>query len=148
MPTLFIDDSSSAEIILRGLRYDGITEISWEESREPGEPRGIGGGERLGETRGSHKASGSLKMLLRSWEQFRAALPKDGFGEIPFQVVANVQEGDAPMLTYTFVDVRVTKASATITGDSSDALQKEVDISMQRVVHPGGATLVKQRRTA
>lgn len=143
MPTLFVDDSSSAEVLLKGNRTQGVTEVSWEESRDPGKPKGIGKAKRLGETRGSYDSSGSFKMLLRRWEEFRATLPQNGFGEEPFTIVVNVEEDDQPMLTWEFRECRITSPKVTITGDSTDALMAEVDISIDQVIHPGGGTLVR-----
>ena len=142
MPTLLIDDSSNAEVLLKGKRYQGLTEISWEESREPGEPRGVGSSKRLGETAGGYKASGSFKMLVRDYVEFRKSLPNNGYGLEPFNIVANINNDDG-MLTYKLNDCRITSPKLTITGDSSDALTKEIDISIDVVIDPNGGTLVK-----
>lgn len=128
-------DYSSCTITINGIPYQGVTEISYSDSLEPGELRGTGAYMR-GRTRGEYKAEGSFTMGKKDFEPVKLALKRSlsgGFAETAFLITVVYQEtGDSDVITDLIEGCRIIKQENSH-GGNSDALVTKIDLSVYRI---------------
>lgn len=128
-------DFSSITITVDNIPYQGITEIAYSDSLEPGELRGTGPYMR-GRTRGEYKAEASFSIGKKDFEPLKSALrisPSGGYGERAFLITVVYRETfDADVITDLIEGCRVTKQENSH-GGNSDALITKIDLNVFRV---------------
>lgn len=128
-------DFSSITITLNGIPYQGINEISYSDSLEPGMLDGTGAYMR-GRTRGKYKAECSFTIGKKDFEPLKLALrktPSGGYGETPFLITVVYKEIDeVDVITDRIEGCRITKQENQHKF-GEDALVTKVDLSVFRV---------------
>ena len=131
-------DFSSITITIANIPYQGVTEISYNESLEPGELRGTGAYMRA-RTRGEYKAESSFSMGKADFEPLLQALrktPTGGYAEKPFLITVVYAEAGSPTITDMIEGCRITKIEDSH-GGKSDALVVKVDLNVFRICRNG-----------
>lgn len=106
-------DHSSVEIVVDGVIFTGVKDVSWKHGLTPGEVSGNSPNV-TGRTRGKYKAEGSLTLYEAESAALIAALDAKGtalgmgFMEVPFDVVATRAENFMPPVTSKLSACRIT----------------------------------------
>lgn len=130
-------DWSSVEIVLAGQRFYGVKEISYSDTLTPGEVRGTGQ-IRKGVTIGEYKAEASATLFKQEAQQLISALGSDGTGfmEILFDVVVSLSETNAPVITDTLRNCRITKCEDS-GGSGADPIAVKLSLNLEYILHNG-----------
>jgi hypothetical protein len=118
-----------------------ITSISWEQSLTPGVLRG-NSAHKLGRSRGTYEASGSMTIYLEEWRLFRAALmlapipPLAGFMEKSFLCTVTAAEGTSLPMVDVLNGCRITNESRAYQ-NGGDALMVDLSFDIMRIVSDG-----------
>ena len=132
-------DYSSITITANGLPYQGIHEISYGDSLEPGMLQGTGAYPR-GFTRGKYKAECKFTIGKKDFEPLKEALrrsPSGGYGETRFLITVVYKElEDADAITDLIEGCRIMKQDNSHKF-GSDALVTKIDLSVFRVCWNG-----------
>ena len=128
-------DYSSITITRDGIPYQGINEISYKDSLEPGQLDGTGAYPRAF-TRGKYKAECSFTLGKKDYETFKLPLrkgPGGGFGEATFLITVIYKEpDDIDVVTDVIEGCRIMKQDNSHKF-GSDALVVKVDLNVFRV---------------
>jgi len=146
-------DTSSITITINNTPFEGITEISYSDSLEPGILQGTGTYMR-GRTRGQYKAEASFTIAKRDFEVIKGALVSlglGGFGEAHFPITVTYREKvDDMIITDIIEGCRIMRQENSHSAGNSDALVTKVDLSVYRirwngayaVAEPGASALI------
>ncbi len=127
-------DFSSIELVLNGITYTGVSDISYSHTLEPGVLRGTRS-IKLARTRGQLDAEASVTMYLADYQFFRTALGP-AFMERSFQMVVSYSELGSPIQVDTLNGCRiVTPANSNSAG--SDPLMKELSLNVMEILEDG-----------
>jgi hypothetical protein len=133
-------DYSSITATIGNIPFQGITEISYSESLEPGELRGTTALLR-GRTRGNYKAESSFTVGKKDFEAIKwalKALGPGGYGEIPFLItVVYAETNDSEVITDKIEGCRIMKAENSHSSGNNDPLVVKVDLSVFRICSNG-----------
>lgn len=128
-------DYSSITITCNGIPYQGINEISYNDSLEPGQLDGTGAYMRA-RTRGKYKAESSFTIGKKDFEPLKLVLsrtPTGGFGETPFLITVVYKElEDTDIIIDTIEGCRIMKQENSHKF-GEDALVTKVDLSVFRI---------------
>jgi hypothetical protein len=133
-----IYDYSSIVAIVNGLPYQGIVEITYSDSLEPGVLHGTGAVMR-GRTRGPYQAEASMTFAKEDFEIFsdalaiQAAALGGGFGETTFPISVSYAEATRPTISDRIEGCRVMRVENSHSAGSGDALVTKVDLSIVRI---------------
>jgi hypothetical protein len=130
-------DYSSIEISIAGLPYQGVTEINYSDSLEPGSLRGTGALKR-GRSRGMYDAEGSFSIYKEDYEPIKRALSALGLGGFmvtPFLITVTYRElGQGNILiTDTIEGCRIKKNDSSNSSGNADPSLHKVDLDVFRV---------------
>jgi len=132
-------DYSSLTITRDGIPYQGINEISYKDSLDPGQLDGTGAYIR-GYTRGKYKAECQFTIGKKDYEVFKQPLrksPSGGFGETTFVITVVYKEAeDADVITDVIEGCRIMKQDNSHKF-GSDALVTKVDLNVFRICWNG-----------
>lgn len=123
------------EIVINGIPYQGITEINYSDTLEPGILRGTSVYMR-GRTRGSYEAEASFTIAKADFEAVKAALislGKGGFGEVEFLISVSYAEPTSPLINDTIEGCRIKHQENSHSSGNSDGLVTKVDLSVFRI---------------
>jgi hypothetical protein len=118
-----------------------ITAIGWEQSLTPGFLRG-NSAHKLGRSRGTYEASGSMTLYVEEWKLFRAALmlapvpPLAGFMEKSFICTITAAEGTSLPMVDVLNGCRITNESRAYQ-NGSDALMVDLTFDVMRILSDG-----------
>lgn len=119
-------DHSSVEIVIDGVLFNGVKDVSWKHSLEPGEVKGNSANV-TGRTRGSYKAEGEITLYEAESSALIAALDAKGlalgmgFMEVPFDVLVTRAENFMPPITSKLSACRITSTDHS-SSEGGDAL--------------------------
>lgn len=124
---------ASITIDLNGDKFEGIKEIKYSDSLEPGEVMGTST-RRIGRTRGEAKAEASITLYLSERKAFLAKLGPGGYKKA-FQIVCSYEEA-GEIITDTIVGCRVKKVEG---GGSSgaDAMESAIELDVHKILWNG-----------
>jgi hypothetical protein len=128
-------DYSSVEISINGLPYQGITEINYSDTMEPGTLRGTGALMR-GRSRGLYEAEASFTMAKEDFDAVKNALVAMGLGgfmEAVFPITVNYREEGANMITDVIEGCRIKHNENSHSSGNADSLMHKVDLSVYRI---------------
>ena len=133
-------DYSSITVTIDGIPYQGVTEISYSDTMEPGVLRGTGALMR-GRTRGMYEAEASFTIALQDFIPIRSALASKsaaangggGFMEQMFLITVSYREANTPLLTDTIEGCRIKHVENSHSSGNSDGLVTKVDLSVFRI---------------
>lgn len=128
-------DYSSITMTINGQPYQGVTEISYSDTLEPGVLRGTTALMR-GRTRGMYEAEGSFTIYKEDFEpvkQALIALGLGGFGEAEFLITVSYAEVGSALITDTIEGCRIKHQENSHSAGNSDALTTKVDLSVFRI---------------
>ena len=132
-------DYSSITITCNGIPYQGINEISYKDSLEPGQLDGTGTYPRAF-TRGKYKAECSFTIGKKDFEPLKQVLrrsPTGGYGETRFLITVVYKEtDDADVITDMIEGCRIMKQDNSHKF-GSDALVTKIDLNVFRVCWNG-----------
>lgn len=123
------------EIVINGIPYQGITEINYSDTLEPGILRGTSVYMR-GRTRGSYEAEGSITIAKADFEAVKEALialNRGGFGEVEFLISVSYSEATSPLINDTIEGCRIKHQENSHSSGNSDGLLTKVDLSVFRI---------------
>lgn len=133
-------DFSSVTATIGGIPFQGITEISYSESLEPGELRGTTALMR-GRTRGNYKAECSFTVGKADFEVMKQQLQRlgpGGYGEVAFLITVTYAETYDPAVIVDMIEgCRIMKAENSHSSGNNDALVVKVDLSVFRIKSNG-----------
>lgn len=130
-------DISSIEVSIGSIPYEGITEISYSDTMEPGVLRGTSAYMR-GRSRGMYEAEASFTIYKEDYEKIRSALVALGLGgfmEAAFQITVAYREltgGNIPIVD-TIEGCRIKHNENSHSSGNADALLTKVDLSVFRI---------------
>lgn len=131
-------DYSSITATALGLPYEGITEITYSDTLEPGILRGTSAFMR-GRTRGMYEAEASMTMDKGDFEKLKDALTGLGLGgfmEAEFLITVTYRElgptGDV-LITDTIEGCRIKHQENSHSAGNSDGLVTKLDLSVYRI---------------
>ena len=131
-------DHSSVEIALNGVLYDGISEISWSQTLQPGIQRGTSA-MKHGRSRGEYNAEGSFTVYVEQMKQIRQALAGlglGGYGEAVFDITVTMFEvGGIPSVAE-LRGCRITSDEFS-SGTGGDVAMQTVQIDIMQVIVDG-----------
>lgn len=135
-------DWSAATFKLDGANEAGLREISYTDTIERGEVRGVGP-QVIGHTRGEYKAEGSFVMLK---EEFDAMVLKwgDGWMERRFDISVSYAATGAPTVTDQLTGCAISKVE-TNPSQGTDALEVSCDLTVMYIIRNGKKPLVAMR---
>lgn len=130
-------DISSIEVSIGVIPYEGITEITYSDTLEPGVLRGTSAYIR-GRSRGMYEAEGSFTIYKEDFEKIKQALVslgQGGFMETAFQITVSYREllGSNIPITDTIEGVRIKHTENSHSAGNADALMTKVDLSVFRI---------------
>lgn len=128
-------DYSSITLAILGIPYEGITEISYSDTLEPGILRGTSALMR-GRTRGMYEAEASFTIAKDDFEKVKEALVALGLGgfmEAEFQVTVTYREEGSPLITDTIEGCRIKHQENSHSAGNADGLVSKVDLSVYRI---------------
>ena len=128
-------DYSSISIVIAGVPYQGVTEINYSDTLEPGVLRGTGAFMRA-RTRGMYEAEASFTIAKEDFEPIKIALASRGFGgfmEAPFQIAVAYSEANAPLINDTIEGCRIKRNENSHSSGNSDGIVTKVDLSVFRI---------------
>lgn len=128
-------DYSSITITINGIPYQGVTEISYSDTLEPGILRGTSALMR-GRTRGMYEAESSFTIYKEDLEPIKEALVAlglGGFGEAEFLITVSYSEVGSALITDTIEGCRIKHQENSHSAGNSDALTAKVDLSVFRI---------------
>jgi hypothetical protein len=134
-------DYSTAEINIDGLVMNGIKEISYKHSLDPGELRGTRA-QVIGRTRGKYGAEGSASFYKLEFQELirRLALKNGGSGymEASFDVTVNYQPSPTSpdIVTDVLLGCRI-KSAENSHSEGEEALVVRCDLHIMRLVESG-----------
>lgn len=126
---------SNVEIVLNGKPYQGITEISYSDTLEPGVLRGTSPFMR-GRTLGQYEAEGSFTMAKQDFEILKPvlkALGRGGFGEAVFLISVSYRAAGLPLINDTIEGCRIKHTENSHSSGNTDALVTKCDLSVFRI---------------
>lgn len=134
-------DFSSVEINIDGTLFNGVKEITYKQSLEPGELRGTRA-QLIGRTRGKYSAEATLTMFKTEYQQLVAALSAKGLGymETAFDIVVNHSEAAEGVVTDLIVGCRI-KDDEDSGSEGSDPLVVKVSLHVMRINRNGANPL-------
>lgn len=124
----------SITININGIPYEGVTEISYSDTCEPGILRGTSPFMR-GRTRGMYEAESSVTMDKESFEIMKAALVAMGLGgfmEAEFLINVVYRE-DVRLITDTVEGCRIKHVENSHSAGNADGLVTKFDLSVYRI---------------
>ena len=124
---------ASVTIDLNGDKFEGVKEIKYSDSLEPGEVMGTAT-RRIGRTRGEAKAEASITLYLSERSAFYAKLGAGGYKKA-FNIVVSYEEG-GEIVTDKIIGCRVKKGEG---GGSSgsDAIEHPMDLDVHKILWNG-----------
>jgi hypothetical protein len=128
-------DYSSVTIVINKIPFQGVTEISYSDTLEPGVLRGTSAYMR-GRTRGMYESESSFTMSKEDFEPLKQALASLGFGgfmETPFLISVSYAEQNSPIITDTIEGCRIKHQENSHSAGNSDGLVTKVDLSVFRI---------------
>lgn len=128
-------DYSSIEITINGLPYQGITEINYSDTMEPGILRGTGPLMR-GRSRGLYEAESSFTIAKEDFDAVKRALVAMGLGgfmEAVFLITVSYKEATGNMITDEIEGCRIKHNENSHSAGNADALMHKVDLSVFRI---------------
>jgi hypothetical protein len=129
-------DYSSITITIDGIPYQGITEISYSDTLEPGVLRGTSALMR-GRTRGMYEAEASFSISLQDFVPLRETMAAKalggGFMEFAFLISVSYREVTSPLTTDTIEGCRIKHVENSHSAGNSDGLVTKVDLSVYRI---------------
>ena len=133
-------DYSSITITIDGIPYQGVTEISYSDTMEPGVLRGTSALMR-GRTRGMYEAECSFTIALQDFIPIRETLASKsaaangggGFMEQTFLITVAYREATTPLITDTIEGCRIKHQENSHSAGNSDGLVTKVDLSIFRI---------------
>jgi hypothetical protein len=135
-------DWSSAGFKMGGADEYGFKEISYTDTIDRGEVRGVGP-QVIGHTRGEYKAEGSFVMLK---EEFDAWVAKtgDGWMETKFDISVSYAAAGAPTVTDQIVGCAIAKVE-TNPSNGTDPLEVSCDLTVTYIIRNGKKPLANMR---
>lgn len=134
-------DFSSVELNVAGALFNGVKEITYSQTLEPGIVRG-NRAQVIGRTRGPLDAEGNLTLYKLEFQSLIAALQVlgaptgAGFMEVPFDVVVNYAEVGQPVITDTLRGCRIKKYEDT-GAEGGEAIATSVDLHIMLILSGG-----------
>lgn len=128
-------DFSSIEITINKIPYQGVTEISYSDTLEPGILRGTSAFMR-GRTRGMYEAEASFSIYKEDLEPIKTALASLGLGgfmEAEFQITVSYREATSPLIVDTIEGCRIKHNENSHSAGNADGLIQKVDLSVFRI---------------
>lgn len=132
-------DYSSISIVVNKIPFQGITEISYSDTLEPGILRGTTAFMR-GRTRGMYEAEASFTIALEDFEPIKEALSALGLGgfmEAEFLIGVTYSEKTSPTINDTIEGCRIKHTERSHSAGNSDGLLVKCDLSVFRIGHNG-----------
>lgn len=137
--------ATSAEVDVDGKRFFAVTSLTLDDELTPEDQYGFGA-VAVGRTKGQYKASGELEMmeheanLLIARLQAKAGAGR-GYGEVSFNISANLEESTLGVSTIDVVGARVTKVSDALASGPA-GLRKKFTLSIIKPIKRNGASIV------
>lgn len=131
-------DFSSVEIRVAGALFNGVKEVTYSQTLEPGIVRG-NRAQVIGRTRGPLDAEGNLTLYKLEFQaliqalQLLGAPTQAGFMEVPFDVVVNYAEVGQPVIQDTLRGCRIKKYEDT-GSEGGEPIATSVDLHIMLIL--------------
>jgi len=132
---------ASTEIKIGAAIYTGLTDISYNQTLEPGIFRGTRP-EKLARTIGEHNVEGSFTMVKVEYQELIAALG-DGYMQTPFDITVTYAETNSPIVTDVLTACRITSEEDSHS-QGTDALAVACDLDIIKMTRNGLLPIVGQ----
>ncbi|MCK5712551.1 MAG: hypothetical protein KAI25_07540 [Hyphomicrobiaceae bacterium] len=132
---------ASTEIKIGAAIYTGLTDISYNQTLEPGIFRGTRP-EKLARTIGEHNVEGSFTMVKVEYQELIAALG-DGYMQTPFDITVTYAETNSPIVTDVLTACRITSEEDSHS-QGTDALVVACDLDIIKMTRNGLLPIVGQ----
>jgi hypothetical protein len=135
-------DWAAASFKFGGSNEYGLKEISYTDTMERGDVRGVGP-QIIGHTRGEYKAEASFVMLK---EEFDAMVAKfgDGWMEVSFDISVSYAATGNATTTDKIVGCKISKVESN-PSQGTDALEVSCDLTVMYVIRNGKKPLLNMR---